>query len=162
MACGTVVCPSIPSSCKKIVQVPGACCATCTDTGCDPCPSLTCDAGTHSETAAGACCPTCVDDPPDACTTGQQGYASMRKSMLEKYSSSGCKNSSDCVLMPENNLCVWNCDIPLPSNMSASFVSNLTQSAQSSCSTCPTPTAPQCEQMIAACVNGKCVAVSPS
>jgi hypothetical protein len=161
LSCATVVCPSIPTSCKRIIQAPGACCPTCTDTGCDPCPSLACDAGTHSETAAGACCPACVDDPPDACTTGQQSYASLRKSMIDKYSSSGCKNSSDCVLVPENNLCVWNCDIPLPSSMSSSFLSNLTQNAQTFCATCPTPPTALCEQMIAACVNGKCVAVNP-
>jgi len=84
----------------------------------------------------------------------------MRTSMITKYSSNGCKNSSDCVLVPENNLCAWNCDIALPSSMSGSFVSNLTQNAQSYCATCPTATAPQCEQMIAACVNGKCIAAS--
>jgi hypothetical protein len=86
----------------------------------------------------------------------------MRKSMIDKYSYNGCKNSSDCVLVPENNLCAWNCDIPLPSTMSSSFVSNLTQTAQSSCATCPTPAPVLCEQMVAACVNGKCVAANPS
>ncbi len=160
--CSTVVCPSIPSSCKKIIQDPGACCPTCTDTGCDACAPVTCATGKHAETAAGACCPTCVDDPPDACTVGQQNYASIRASMIDKYSSSGCKNSADCVLVPENNLCAWNCDIALPSLMSNSLVSNLTQSAQSGCATCPTPTAPLCEPMLAACVNSQCVAVNSS
>ena len=162
LSCTTVVCPSIPSSCKKIVQDPNACCPTCTDTGCEPCPDLTCASGTHPETAVGACCPTCVADPPDACTQGQQSYASMRTTLLTKYSSAGCKNSSDCVLVSENNLCVWNCNIPLPSSVSSSFVSNSSSSAQSDCATCPRPTAPSCEQMIPACVNGKCVAVTPS
>lgn len=161
-SCNTVVCPSIPSSCKKIVQDPNACCPACTDTGCDPCPNLVCTSGTHLETAVGACCPTCVPDPPDACTQGQQSYASMRASMLTKYSSGGCKNSSDCVLVSENNLCAWNCNIPLPSTMSSSFVSNLSSAAQSECATCPTPAAPSCERMIPACVDGKCVAANPS
>jgi len=162
LSCSTVVCPSIPSSCKKIVQDPSACCPACTDTGCDPCPDLTCTSGTHLETAVGACCPTCVADPPNACTQGQESYASMRASMLTKYSSLGCKNSSDCVLVAENNLCVWNCNIPLPSTMSSSFVSNLSSAAQSGCATCPTPAAPSCEQMVPACVNGKCIAANPS
>ena len=162
VSCTTVVCPSIPSSCKKIVQSPSACCPVCTDTGCDPCPDLACASGTHAETAVGACCPTCVADPPDACTQGQQSYASMRTSMLTKYSSSGCKNSTDCVLVTEHNLCVWNCNVPLPSVMSSSFVSNLSSNAQSYCATCSTPAAPSCEQLIPACVNGNCVAANPS
>jgi len=158
-SCATVVCPSIPSSCKKIVQDPNACCPTCTDTGCGPCPDLSCTSGTHLETAVGACCPTCAPDPPNACTQGQQSYASMRAEMFTKYSSSGCKNSLDCVLVSENNLCVWNCNIPLPSTMSSSFVSNLNSAAQSECATCTAPAAPSCEQMIPACVNGNCVAI---
>jgi len=160
-SCDAVVCPSIPSSCTRIVQDPNACCPTCTDTGCASCPDLACGSGTHLETAVGACCPTCVPDPPDACTQGQQSYASMRASMLTKYSSGGCKNSSDCVLLLENNLCVWNCNIPLPSAMSSSFLSNLTSAAQSECATCAAPTASSCERMIPACVNGNCVAVNP-
>jgi cysteine-rich repeat protein len=162
VSCTTVVCPSIPSSCKKIVQDSSACCPVCTDTGCDPCPDLACASGTHSETAVGACCPTCVADPPDACTQGQQSYAVIRISMLTKYSSSVCQNSSECVLVSENNLCVWNCDISLLSTTSSSFVSNLSSNAQSLCATCSTPATPSCEQLIPACVNGSCVAVNPS
>ena len=162
LSCTTVVCPSIPSSCRKIIQDPTACCPTCTDTGCDPCPDLACASGTHPETAVGACCPACVPDPPSACTQGQQGYATMRASMLTKYSSSGCKNSTDCVLVTENNPCAWSCNIPLPSNMSSSFISNLNQAAEGACATCPAPTAPSCEPMIAACANGNCVAANPS
>jgi hypothetical protein len=162
-SCATVVCPSIPTSCKKIVQDPSACCPTCTDTGCSPCPDLSCTSGMHVETAVGACCPTCVPDPPNACTQGQQSYASIRASMLTKYSSIGCKNSSDCVLVSENNLCAWTCNVPLPSTMSSSFVSNLNSAAQSECATCTAPTAPSCDLnlMIPACVNGNCVAVNP-
>jgi hypothetical protein len=160
-SCAKVVCPSLPSACKKIVQDPNACCPTCTDTGCGLCPDLACPSGMHLETAVGACCPTCVPDPPDACMQGQQSYASMRASMLTKYSSSGCRNSSECVLVTENNLCAWNCNIPLPSVMSSSFVDNLSSAALSGCATCAAPAVPACERMIPACVNGTCVAANP-
>ena len=160
-SCDKVSCPSIPATCKRIVQDPNACCPTCTDTGCGICPDLGCPSGSHLETAVGDCCPTCVPDPPSACTQGQQSYASMRTSMITKYSSSGCKNSSECVLVSENNRCAWSCNIPLPGTLSSSFVSNLNSTALSGCATCVAPTDPACEPMLPACVNGRCIAANP-
>ena len=160
VSCAGVVCAAIPTTCTQIVQAPGACCPTCLDSGCPPCTIVVCLAGTHAETAVGACCATCVADPPDACTTGQQSYASMRASMMDKYGSSGCKNSTECVIIPENNSCTWTCGIATPSSMSSSFQSNLDSSAKSYCASCKPPPAVLCELMVPACVNSKCVAVN--
>ena len=160
VSCAGVVCAAIPTTCTQIVQAPGACCPTCLDSGCPPCTIVVCLAGTHAETAVGACCATCVADPPDTCTTGQQSYASMRASMMDKYGSSGCKNSTECVIIPENNSCTWTCGIATPSSMSSSFQSNLDSSAKSYCASCKPPPAVLCELMVPACVNSKCVAVN--
>ena len=160
VSCAGVVCAAIPTTCTQIVQAPGACCPTCLDSGCPPCANVTCPTGTHLELAVGACCETCVADPPDPCTTGQQSYASMRASMMDKYGSSGCKNSTECVIIPENNSCTWTCGIATPSSMSSSFQSNLDSSAKSYCASCKPPPAVLCELMVPACVNSKCVAVN--
>ena len=111
--------------CKKIVQDPGACCPTCTDTGCDPCADLTCATGTHKETPVGACCPICVADPPDPCTQGQQNYAAFRASLLDKVGTVKCQNSTDCVLLQEDNACGVVCNVALPSSTADSFQYNL-------------------------------------
>jgi len=157
-ACGKVTCPAIPTSCKRIVQEPDACCPTCLDTGCDPCPALDCAEGTHSETVPGDCCPSCVADPPDACTTGQMEYADLRAALLDKYGSSGCANSSDCTLVSEHNACNVACNVALPAVTAVNFTSNLDARA-TDCATCPPPAELDCEAQLAACVNGHCVAV---
>ncbi len=160
--CKGVACAPIPDSCKRIVQEPGACCPTCPDTGCDPCPDLTCDAGTHAETAPGDCCPTCQPDPPDACAQGQAAYMDLRASMLEKYGSSGCMNSSDCVTVVEDNACASTCGAILPASTAMFFESNIANAADA-CSTCPPiEPKPQCPAMTPGCVNGKCTAVHPT
>lgn len=161
-SCVGVICPSLPASCKKIVQDPGACCPTCTDTGCDPCADITCATGTHKETPVGACCPICVADPPDPCTQGQQNYAAFRTSMLDKVGTVKCQNSTDCVLLEENNACGVVCNVALPSSTADSFQSNLSSQATQDCATCPTPASVQCERMVPACMNGRCVAANPS
>ena len=161
LSCAAVTCPSLPVSCKKIVQDPHACCPVCTDTGCDPCDEPTCAAGTHKETIPGACCPSCVVDPPDACTQGQRAYADLRSELLDKYLSSKCKNSTDCVLVLENDACGFFCYVALPSGTENNFQGNMASSAAGNCATCPPPAPVQCELMVPACVNEKCVAASP-
>jgi hypothetical protein len=157
--CARVTCPAIPTTCTKFVQDPKACCPTCLDTGCGVCPDIVCSAGTHSETVAGDCCASCVADPPDACGTGQKSYADLRAQLLEKYSSSGCKNSADCVLMLEDTACAYNCNIALPGIALSNFTSNLDNQATSFCGTCPAPARVSCDSQIPACVNAKCLAV---
>ncbi len=157
-ACGNVTCPAIPTSCKRIVQEPDACCPTCLDTGCDVCPAVDCAEGTHSETVPGDCCPSCVADPPDACATGQTTYADVRAALLEKYGSSGCSNSSDCTLVSEYNACNVACAVALPVPTAVNFTSNL-DALGKDCATCPAPAEIDCEAQVAACVNGRCVAL---
>lgn len=159
--CDKITCFPIPSTCKKIVQDPEACCPTCPDTGCDACPDLTCDSGTHAETTPGDCCPTCQPDPPDACTQGQAAYAELRMAMLEKYGSSSCKNSTDCAFAIESNACASTCGVVLPVSTVDFFEENTT-SAAAACSSCPPPSAfPQCPAQIPACVNGMCTTARP-
>jgi len=162
LSCAGVNCLALPASCKDIVQAPNACCPTCTDTGCDPCADITCASGTHLETPVGACCPQCVADPVDPCTQGRQDYAAMRTTLLDKYSTLGCNNSSDCVIVPEDNRCVASCGNMLPSTMGANLEANLTAEANNNCATCSTPIAPSCVSVVPACVNRKCVAANPS
>jgi hypothetical protein len=160
--CSKVTCAAIPTSCKKIVQNPGECCPSCPDTGCDKCPDLACDTGTHSETLPGDCCPSCVADPPDPCPIGQMNYVGFRGMLFDKYSSSGCKNSTDCTLLLEDNACAYACNVALPSIEAQNFAPNLLQYALTACATCPPPDRVNCDPQIAACVNGKCVGVDAS
>ena len=158
LPCSKVNCPSIPTSCKRIVQAADACCPTCLDTGCDVCPALDCAEGTHSETVLGDCCPSCVADPPDACATGQQVYADVRAMLLDKYGSSGCSNSTDCTLVSEDNACSVACNVALPLSSAHNYLPNL-DSLATGCATCEPPGEVDCNAQAAACVNGRCVAV---
>ena len=160
VSCTGVVCATIPSTCKKLVQAPGACCPTCTDTGCDSCVALTCPSGMIPEILAGDCCPSCVTDPASLCTSGLKSYASLRQQVFDKYASLGCKNSSDCTLVLESNSCAYVCNVPLPIEMASAFAPNLSSSASTYCANCSPPAAVVCDSMAPACLNGKCVAVS--
>ena len=157
--CEKVTCESIPTTCKRIVQGPNDCCPSCPDTGCEACPVVDCEEGTHSETAPGDCCASCVADPPDACLIGQKDYAAFRAQLLEKYGGSGCKNSAECTLLLEDNVCGYACNIPLPTSTARNLLPNLESNAKQSCATCEPPLRSECEQATAACVNGKCVAI---
>lgn len=159
VSCTGVVCAPIPSTCKKLIQEPGACCPTCTDTGCSSCPALTCPDGMVQQIAAGDCCPTCVVGPASLCASGQKSYGSLRQQLFDKYGSAGCKNSTDCTLVLESNACAFVCNVPLPTTMASQFGPNLNSSAAAYCATCSPPAAVSCEFMFSACVNGKCVAL---
>jgi hypothetical protein len=109
----------------------------------------------------GDCCPTCVADPPDRCVQGQKSYAELRGQLLEKYGSSGCKNSSDCALVLEDSACGYVCNTALPAILVDSFVANLQSAGEGDCATCPAPSRNECVPLFPACVNGKCVGVPP-
>jgi hypothetical protein len=159
--CANVSCPSIPNSCKKLVQPPDECCPVCLDTGCqEECTDPGCKEGEHLETIPGDCCPTCAADPPDACATGQEIYANLKDALIEKYGSSGCKNSSECTIVYEYNACASTCGVPLPSSTAQSYSDNLNNYA-AGCETCPQPPPILCPAAAAACLNGKCVITSP-
>ena len=160
-ACDGIACGSLPATCKKVIQEVGACCPTCTDTGCSPCGDVVCGAGTHKETLPAACCPSCVLDPPDPCLMGQQDYSALRTQMEDKYGSVGCKNSSDCTLVLEDNACAAVCNVPVPGSMADTLQSNLRSSAATYCGGCPKPAAVLCERMVPACMNGRCMAANP-
>jgi hypothetical protein len=96
---------------------------------------------------------------PDPCVQAQTNYAQLRAEMLTKYGSLGCKNSTDCTLVLEDNPCAYTCNIALPSETANSFVSNLKYSA-ASCSSCAAPVQVTCESQVPACLDGTCVAAS--
>jgi hypothetical protein len=160
--CSGVLCGPIPTTCKEIVQEPGKCCPICTDTGCEKCPDLDCEDGTHAETVPGDCCPSCLMNPPDACETGQQAYQQMRETLLDKYGSVGCMNSTECTLVQEDNACVVSCPVVLPTATASSYIDNLNSSA-AGCATCDVPLPSPCPASgPAACVNGKCAMAAVS
>jgi len=156
--CNNVECPSIPASCKHLVQGENDCCPTCTDTGCDVCSPTDCLPGTHIQTVKGACCPTCVANPPEACTVGQMQYPLLRDLLLRSSVAVTCKNSSDCVLVTEDNACAYTCNVPVSTIYAPSFVSDLEKNAPELCSTCDPPPHATCSNQAAACLNGMCVA----
>jgi len=156
-SCDGIACGPLPATCKKVIQEVGACCPTCTDTGCSPCVDVPCVAGTHKETLPADCCPSCVPDPPDPCLKGQQDYSAVRTQMLDKYGSVGCKNSSDCTLVLEDNACAKVCNVPVPSAMVDTLQTNLRSSAATYCAGCPKPASVPCDPMVPACMNGRCV-----
>ena len=155
--CANVVCPSIPTTCERIVQPPDECCPICPDTGCGECSKPVCEENEHLETIPGDCCPSCVANPPDACEEGQKTYAELRAALIDKYGSTGCKNSSECTLVAESNACAASCPIALPTTTASNFTSNLDNAARD-CATCDSPEPSPCPSAIAACVNRKCVA----
>jgi len=160
-SCNGIACGSLPASCKKVIQEVGACCPTCVDTGCSPCPDVACASGTHKESLPTDCCASCVPDTPDPCLKGQQDYVALRTQMLDKYGSVGCQNSSDCTLVLESNACAAVCNVPVPNSMVETLQSNLRSSAATYCGGCPTPAPVLCERMVPACVNGRCAAANP-
>jgi len=159
--CGGVLCSAIPATCKEIVQEVGACCPICTDTGCDKCPDLDCEDGTHAETVPGDCCPSCLVNPPDACEMGKQAYEQTREALLDKYGSLGCANSSECTVVgPVVDACAFSCPIVLPTVAASSYDDNLNAAAEG-CATCDVPLPIPCPMPgPAACVNGKCTMAS--
>jgi hypothetical protein len=105
-------------------------------------------------------CPSCVPDPPDPCLKSQPDYSALRAQMLDKYGSVGCKNSSDCTLVLEDNACAAVCNVPVPNSMIDTLHSNLCSSAATYCGGCPKPASVLCAQMVPACMDGRCVAAN--
>jgi len=159
--CSGVTCPALPTTCTQIAQPSNECCAICLNNPCPPCGAIACSAGSHSETMPGECCPQCVINPPSQCDEGRSEYSTLRSQMIEKYSSIGCSNSSECTIVPENNACAWTCGAPLSMRMADTLKSNLDSTAAQFCPTCAAPPAVTCERTVPACVNGKCVTANP-
>jgi hypothetical protein len=157
-SCAGVSCPILSEWCSSIVQRPGACCPVCLATTCPTCPDITsCPSEQHIETPEGACCPQCV---ADACPLGQKTYAELLSEVSKKYSI-GCATSPDCTIAPEKNACAESCGIPVPNNM-LTYLEQTLESTAKGCVTCAPPTPTSCPAVVPACVNGRCVAASPS
>jgi hypothetical protein len=154
--CEGIDCAPLPTTCKQVVQPPNACCPICKETGCDPCTLADCDPGYHAEQLPGDCCETCVADPVDACESGQAAYAQLRGALLEKYSSLGCRNSTECGLVTDEPACITACPVALPTSTIESWESN-TAAAADACSTCLALPGPVlCKPVVASCINGLC------
>jgi hypothetical protein len=118
------------------------------------CPNIACGSGSHLEVLAGQCCATCVQDN---CEAQREGYRTIRREMLEKYSTLGCMTDTDCTLYYEKNQCGVGCGIAVPTAALRNLDSNLQNYAQTSCSpSCMFPV-PPCEPPAPArCVRGLC------
>jgi hypothetical protein len=160
----SVTCPAL--LCKPgfmpVLDTSVSCCPVCRPLNCATvdCAQPRCDANSHLETPTGQCCPICAPGPDPACAKGQQSYASLRKSLVEKYQSAGCMTDADCTLVFENNACAASCGIAVSGALAMNLISNLDSAAQS-CATCPPPPLPPCARFVALCSNGQCVAGAP-
>jgi hypothetical protein len=162
--CGVVACPLIACSSNEMLgNQPGQCCPTCVPAGnggaggnsqsggaggtvqCGDvfCPANACAKGFISVTEPGACCPTCVADT-QACTSGEQGYQTLRASLLQQSGATSCNVDSDCTNLSGVPQCGDEC---LTSAVNASLepdmANQLSLWASSYCSTC-TPVYPPC------------------
>ena len=159
-ACNNVKCASVtcPAGSMPIVQ-PGACCAT-SCSGCGGCPKISCPSGTHSEVFPGNCCPVCVDDAGIACEMGLQAYAAQREAILNKYQY-GCSNASECVAIAPLNRCEQGCTYAAVwYGVADSFGSNLSNAADTYCSSCKQGPVPPCVAPPKPhCINGQCAFV---
>jgi hypothetical protein len=160
--CSNFGCPDI--GCGPgytIVLKPGACCPSCEPIPCSgACAIFTCPSGTHLEKNPAECCPKCVPDPIDTCRKGQQAYAELRKQLIDKYNSIGCRTSRDCTIVYESNRCAPSCGTAFPVTYAESAQQNLRMSAESNCATCPLMGTPPCAPSSAYCVNGACTMLS--
>ena len=151
--CASIACP--PGSAPRFE--PGACCAT-SCTGCSSsCPAIECAPGHHFERIAGNCCPVCVDDGGAACQKGRQEYAVQREAILNKYQF-GCASNSECVVLAPVNLCERGCSaVAVWYGASDSFDSNLSNAADTYCSSCQVGPTPPCDPpYLVECVLGVC------
>jgi hypothetical protein len=162
------------SSESTLVTEPGQCCPTCIPSGeggaagsgetggsgnagsagtvgsagsggvCNvSCPAIACAKGYVRMQEAGACCPTCVADA-QACTAGEQGYQTLRTSLLQQAGATSCNVDTDCTYLGGVPQCGDQC---VTSAVNASLEPNMANQlslwASSYCSTC-TPVYPPC------------------
>ncbi len=156
---GNYACPAIacgPGS--TTVMDPVTCCATCVtdnDGGAGACASgcvsIACAPGYSFQKMPGDCCPTCQPDA-QACTLGQQGYQSLRASLLAQPGATSCVSDSDCTILDGAAKCG---DVCVTTTVNAALAtdmdSQLSLWATDYCSTCtvsippcPAPPKPFC------------------
>jgi hypothetical protein len=156
--CANVGCPAIDCAPGYVsVTEPGACCPVCKPGPCTgTCAMPFCPIDSHLETPPGQCCPICVPGSTDACRKGQQTYFDIRKQMIEKYSSIGCKTNMDCTIVYETNRCIATCGTAFAVSIAQSAAQNLQSLADANCGSCLPPLPPPCVPPYAACINGRC------
>jgi hypothetical protein len=107
------------------------------------CPAIACASGFVSVKEPGACCPTCVADA-QACTAGEQGYQTLRASLLQQSGATSCNVDTDCTTLSGVPQCGDQC---VTSAVNASLEPNMANQlslwASSYCATC-TPVYPPC------------------
>jgi hypothetical protein len=123
------------------------------------CATPDCAVGYVAQQEPDACCPVCV--PATACTKGQQGYNTLRSTLLAQPGAMACKVDKDCALLASNPYCGDVCTY-LPANAAAtpSINAQLSSFAKENCSTC-TPIYPPCAAPLpAVCVQGQCTGIT--
>jgi hypothetical protein len=162
---GLYACPAIacgPGS--TTVMDPVTCCATCvTDNdggigGCAAvgCVSVACATGYTLQKVPGDCCPMCQPDA-QACTSGEQGYQTLRSSLLAQPGATSCMSDSDCTPLIGAAQCGDACtNTAVNASLAKDMTSQLDLWAADYCSTC-TPVFPPCAAPPAPfCSGGQC------
>jgi hypothetical protein len=123
------------------------------------CAQAICPVGSHVEVPAGQCCPARVMGTSQACNQAEANYSRDREALLGKYSSTPCKQDTDCQLVFESNACVTNCGEALPVVNAGSFETNISGDAMVCNAACPAMSTPHCAPQVAVCSNGTCTAL---
>jgi hypothetical protein len=170
--CGVVACPLIACSSNEVlIDELGQCCPTCVPAGNGGAGGTTQSggAGGAPETGGrggeggtvctascpaclngfvpvmepGACCPMCVA-PSQACTAGEQGYQTLRASLLQQSGATSCNVDSDCTNLSGLAQCGDQCvTSAVNASLEPEMANQLSLWASSYCSTC-TPVYPPC------------------
>ncbi|HEX3777347.1 MAG TPA: hypothetical protein VHV51_22895 [Polyangiaceae bacterium] len=176
--CGAVACPDIGCvlGTTPIIE-PGQCCPSCVPNGgaggtdggtggtggCGAveCPALDCVQGYTLITEPDACCPTCVPDS-QACTAGEQGYQTLRASLLNQPGVTSCKVDQDCATLSGVGQCGDACAATaVNASEEPSMASQLELWSKNYCSTCM-PVYPPCvAPPTPFCEGGQCQLYRP-
>lgn len=162
---GNYACPAIacgPGS--KTVPDPVTCCATCVIDndggagGCSAseCVAIACASGYTFQKMPGDCCPTCQPDS-QACTSGQQGYQTLRASLLAQPGATSCMSDSDCALLDGAPACGDACvATTVNAALATDMDSQLSLWATDYCSTCTVVEPPCVAPPKPFCSSGQC------
>jgi hypothetical protein len=121
------------------------------------CPeAIACAKGYVMVKQAGACCPTCVADA-QACTAGEQGYQTLRASLLEQSGATSCNVNTDCTYLSGVPQCGDQCVTSVVNaSLEPDMANQLSLWASSYCGTCMPVYPPCAAPPLPFCSAGQC------
>jgi hypothetical protein len=120
------------------------------------CPGLACVKGYISVKEPGACCATCVADS-QACTAGEQGYQTLRTSLLQQSGATSCSVDTDCTNLGGVPQCGDQCvSSAVNASLAPDMASQLSLWASNYCSTCTAAYPPCALPPTPFCSAGQC------